>query len=146
MTTKAFESAIGWFPLILTISIGLFAYSTMISWGYYGERGWIYLLDHFGGIGLKTVIVFRVIFVLFVLVGAVYPLRAVLDFSDAMVLGMAFPNIIGSIILAPRVPGKSQELLEPLPIRGNGTCSINDVVHVNGKCKTLCPYSVMRET
>ena len=109
LTTKAFESAIGWFPLILTISIGLFAYSTMISWGYYGERGWIYLLDHFGGVGLKTVIVFRVIFVLFILVGAVYPLRAVLDFSDAMVLGMAFPNIIGSIILAPRVLEKVRD-------------------------------------
>ena len=109
LTTKAFESAIGWFPLILTVSIGLFAYSTMISWGYYGERGWIYLLDHFGGVGLKTVIVFRVIFVLFILVGAVYPLRAVLDFSDAMVLGMAFPNIVGSIILAPRVLGKVRD-------------------------------------
>ena len=109
LTTKAFESAIGWFPLILTISIGLFAYSTMISWGYYGERGWIYLLDHFGGVGLKTVIIFRVIFILFVLVGAVYPLRAVLDFSDAMALGMAFPNIIGSIILAPRVLEKVRD-------------------------------------
>jgi AGCS family alanine or glycine:cation symporter len=103
LTTKAFESAIGWFPLILTVSIGLFAYSTMISWAYYGERGWIYLLDHFGGTGLKTVIVFRIIFILFVIVGAVNKLDAVLDFSDAMVLGMAFPNIIGSIILAPRV-------------------------------------------
>ena len=109
LTTKAFESAISWFPLILTVSIGLFAYSTMISWGYYGERGWIYLLDHFGGVGLKTVIVFRIIFVLFVIVGAVYPLRAVLDFSDAMVLGMAFPNIVGSIILAPRVLGKVRD-------------------------------------
>lgn len=109
LTTKAFESAIGWFPLILTISIGLFAYSTMISWGYYGERGWIYLFDHFGGIGLKTVIIFRLIFVLFILVGAVYPLRAVLDFSDAMALGMAFPNIIGSVILAPRVLEKVRD-------------------------------------
>ena len=109
LTTKAFESAIGWFPLILTVSIGLFAYSTMISWAYYGERGWIYLLDHFGGAGLKTVIVFRIIFVLFVIVGAVNKLDAVLDFSDAMVLGMAFPNIIGSIILAPRVLGKVRD-------------------------------------
>ena len=109
LTTQAFASAISWFPLVLTISIGLFAYSTMISWGYYGERGWIYLLDHFGGVGLKSVIVFRLIFVIFILVGAVYPLRAVLDFSDAMVLGMAFPNIIGSVILAPRILGKVRD-------------------------------------
>ena len=103
LTTKAFESAISWFPYILTISIALFAYSSMISWGYYGERGWIYLLDHFGGSGLKTVIVFRFIFVGSVIVGAVYPLSEVLDFSDAMMLSMAFPNIVGSIILAPRL-------------------------------------------
>jgi AGCS family alanine or glycine:cation symporter len=109
LTTQAFASAISWFPLVLTISIGLFAYSTMISWGYYGERGWIYLLDHFGGVGLKSVIVFRLIFIIFILVGAVYPLRAVLDFSDAMVLGMAFPNIIGSVILAPRILGKVRD-------------------------------------
>ncbi len=109
LTTKAFESAISWFPVVLTISVGLFAYSTMISWGYYGERGWIYLIDHFGGTGLKTVIVFRVIFVLFVLVGAVHPLKAVLEFSDVMILCMAFPNIIGSIILAPRVLEKVRD-------------------------------------
>ncbi len=109
LTTTAFASAIGWFPLVLTVSIGLFAYSTMISWAYYGERGWIYLLDHFGGAGLKTVVVFRIIFILFVIVGAVNKLDAVLDFSDAMVLGMAFPNIIGSIILAPQVLKKVRD-------------------------------------
>ena len=109
LTTKAFESAISWFPYILTISIALFAYSTMISWCYYGERGWIYLLDHFGGSGLKSVIIFRVIFVLFVVVGAANPLRDVLDFSDAMTLSMAFPNIVGSIILAPRILEKVRE-------------------------------------
>ena len=103
LTTKAFESAISWFPYVLTVSIALFAYSTMISWGYYGERGWIYLLDHFGGSGLKTVIVFRIIFVAAIIVGAVHPLSDVLDFSDAMILSMAFPNIVGSVILAPRL-------------------------------------------
>ncbi len=103
LTTKAFESAISWFPYVLTVSIALFAYSTMISWGYYGERGWIYLLDHFGGSGLKTVIVFRIIFVAAIIVGAVHPLSDVLGFSDTMILSMAFPNIVGSVILAPRL-------------------------------------------
>ena len=109
LTTKAFESAISWFPYILTISIGLFAYSSMISWCYYGERGWIYLLDHFGGAGLRTVIVFRIIFVLFVVVGAVHKLSDVLDFSDMIILSMAFPNIVGSIILAPKVLQKVRD-------------------------------------
>ena len=112
LTTKAFGSAISWFPYILTGCIGLFAYSTMISWCYYGERGWIYLLDHFGGAGLKTVFVFRVIFVLFVVVGAVNKLTDVLDFSDVMILSMAFPNIVGSIILAPKVLEKVKDYWE----------------------------------
>ena len=109
LTTTAFKSVISWFPYILTISIGLFAYSTMISWCYYGERGWVYLLDHFNGIGLRTVIVFRVIFVGCILFGAINTLADVLDFSDLLILSMAFPNIVGSIILAPRVLKKVQD-------------------------------------
>ena len=109
LTTTAFESVIGWFPYILTISIGLFAYSTMISWCYYGERGWVYLLDHFNGIGLRTVIVFRVIFVGCILFGAINTLADVLEFSDLLILSMAFPNIVGSIILAPRVLEKMRD-------------------------------------
>jgi len=109
LTTKAFGTVFSWFPYVLTGCIGLFAYSTMISWCYYGERGWIYLLDHFGGKGLKTVVIFRIVFVLFVIVGATNKLSDVLDFSDAMILSMAFPNIVGSVILAPRVIGKVKD-------------------------------------
>ena len=111
LTTEAFGSVIGWFPYILTLCIGLFAYSTMISWCYYGERGWIYLLDHIGeeGVGLKTVVLFRIIFVIFIVVGAVNKLSDVLDFSDAMIFSMAFPNIVGSIFLAPKVLEKVRD-------------------------------------
>ena len=114
LTTEAFGSVIGWFPYILTLCIGLFAYSTMISWCYYGERGWIYLLDHIGeeGYGLKTVVLFRMIFVVFIVVGAVSKLSDVLDFSDAMIFSMAFPNIVGSIILAPKVLKKVRDYWE----------------------------------
>jgi len=104
LTMIAFESAASWLPYVLTISIALFAYSTMISWCYYGERGWIYLIDHFGeGKGIQTVIVFRLLFLAFILVGALNSLSDVLLFSDLMILSLAFPNIIGSIILAPKV-------------------------------------------
>lgn len=115
LTTEAFGSVIGWFPYILTFCIGLFAYSTMISWCYYGERGWIYLLDHIGGeegYGLKTVVLFRIIFVVFIVVGAVNKLSDVLDFSDAMIFSMAFPNIVGSIFLAPKVLKKVRDYWE----------------------------------
>ena len=109
ITADAFGTVFSWFPYVLAISITLFAYSTMISWCYYGERGWIYLLDHFNGAGLKSVVVFRIIFVLAVVVGAVNKLGDVLAFSDIMILSMAFPNIIGSIILAPRVLERLQD-------------------------------------
>ena len=104
VTMVAVKSFASWYPYVLTGCVVLFAYSTMIAWCYYGERGWIYIMDHFGeGFGLKSVIVFRIIFVFFVFVGAILKLGAVLDFSDLMILCMAFPNIIGSIMLAPFV-------------------------------------------
>jgi len=108
LTLAAFESFCSWFPAVLTICILLFAFSTMISWCYYGERGWIYLVDHLGeGIGVKTVIIFRLVFAAFVVVGSVNSLGDVLDFSDIMILGMAFPNILGSLFLASYVKEKT---------------------------------------
>lgn len=103
LTMVAFESVISWYPYVLTGCIVLFAYSTVISWCYYGERAWIYLLDHFNGMGHKTLIVFRIIYLAFILVGAVNTLSDVLLFTDLMILSMAYPNLIGSILLAPKV-------------------------------------------
>jgi len=87
----------GWFPAVLSVSIVLFAFSTMISWCYYGERGWQYLF------GLRSVVVFRVLFVLCVFAGAVLSMTHVITFADLMLLSMALPNMIGGVILAPRV-------------------------------------------
>lgn len=103
LTTTSFRTVLPWFPAVLTVCIVLFAYSTMISWCYYGERGWIYLLDHFSGSGLKSVVVFRAVFVFFVFVGAVTRFEQVLGFSDLLILCMAFPNILGSLVLAPEL-------------------------------------------
>lgn len=103
LTNAAFGRAISWFPAVLSICVILFAYSTMISWSYYGERAWVYLLDHFGGLGQRTLVVYRGLFVLCVYVGAVTNLEQVLAFSDMMILVMALPNIIGGMILAPKV-------------------------------------------
>ena len=100
MTARAWESLGSGFPAVLSICIVLFAYSTMISWCYYGERAWGYLF------GFKTVTIFRLIFVAFVFFGSILNLGSVLDFSDLMILCMAFPNIVGGIILAPMVKRK----------------------------------------
>ena len=61
LTVEAFRSEINWLPYLLAVCVIFFAYSTMISWCYYGERGWIYLMDHFNGAGLRTVTAFRIV-------------------------------------------------------------------------------------
>jgi AGCS family alanine or glycine:cation symporter len=99
MTRWAFSETLSWFPTILNISVFLFAYSTMISWSYYGEKAWQYIF----GTTKQAVIVYRIIFLGFIILGAVASLDNVIDFSDLMILSMAFPNIIGGVILAPRV-------------------------------------------
>ena len=86
-----------WFPYVLSISVVLFAFSTMISWCYYGERAYGYLF------GLRTILVFRLCFVACVFIGAVADLGPVLGFSDLMILSMAFPNILGGLFLIPKV-------------------------------------------
>jgi len=97
MTAAAFDSFVPGASYVLAVAVVLFAYSTMISWSYYGERAWEYLF------GSSTIIVYRIIFVCFVFLGAVTALSNVLSFSDMMILGMAFPNIIGGIILSPQI-------------------------------------------
>ena len=97
LTSKAFEGVISWFPVILSTSVVLFAYSTMISWSYYGERCWSYLF------GEKTAIIYRIIFVVVVFLASIVSASNVLDFSDLMILSMAFPNILGVLILSGKV-------------------------------------------
>ena len=94
MTTAAFGSVISWFPLILTFAVFFFAFSTMISWSYYGERCAIYLF------GDKASLPYKLLFLSCVAFGAIFKLGNVLDFSDLMILGMAFPNILGLFILS----------------------------------------------
>jgi Na+/alanine symporter len=98
VTSKAFASSISWFPLILTVAVILFAFSTMISWSYYGYQAWSYLF----GRSKRVEYVYKAIFCLFVIVGAASQLGSVINFSDAMIFAMLVPNMIGLFILAPR--------------------------------------------
>lgn len=106
LTAWAFGSVASWLPVVMTGCVVLFAYSTTISWCYYGEQACIYLARQVGGTGDAAIVVFRVIFVAFVFIGAVGQLDDVLMFSDMAVLCMAFPNIIGCVLLAPRARQK----------------------------------------
>lgn len=102
MTRYAFGLKLSWFPTVLSICVIMFAFSTMISWSYYGERGWTYLF----GKGKPAVLVYRILFLFFVVFGCTTSLGNVLDFSDFMFLAMAFPNILGGIWLSGKVKAK----------------------------------------
>ncbi len=97
LTSAAFGSVIGWFPLVLAGAVLCFAFSTMVSWGYYGERAWAYLF------GLQRVLLYRLLFLGAIFVGAIATPAAVVDFSDAMFLAMALFNIAGIYLLSGRV-------------------------------------------
>ena len=107
LTSKAFEKVFFWFPYLLVIAIFLFAFSTMISWSYYGLKGFDYL---FGGLfqrlfGSRSVAryTYFVLFLAFIVIGSSSNLGSVITFSDMMILAMGFPNILGLLILAPEV-------------------------------------------
>lgn len=97
LTSVAFGSVISWFPIILSISVVLFAYSTMISWSYYGERCWTYMF------GETSTMAYRIVFVIFIVVGSMTSASNILGFSDLLILAMAFPNFIGLYILHGKV-------------------------------------------
>ena len=103
LTSAAFGSAISWFPIILSIVVFLFSFSTMISWYYYGDKGWKYL---FGDSSIK---VYQAMYLGCIVLGAVASLGNVIDFSDMMILACGFPNIIGCLFLLPILETKLDE-------------------------------------
>lgn len=107
LTSMAFASIFSWFPWVLAIAIALFAFSTMISWSYYGLKAFRFLFGDaidklFGNKNAKRYIFFA-IYLVFVVVGAASSMGSVMDFADMMILSLAFPNIIGLLILAPEI-------------------------------------------
>ena len=110
LTSRAFDSVIPGFSYILTIAIVLFAFSTMISWSYYGLQSWKYLF----GKGKKADLVYKIIFLLFVIIGAASTLDAVIKFSDAMILALVFPNMIGLLLLFPKVKEELNKFIKAI--------------------------------
>ena len=99
LTSASFEHHVSWAPYPLAVAALLFAFSTSISWSYYGLKGWTYLF----GEGAVTQMVFKAVFCAFIALGCMIQLTAVLDFSDAMVFLIAIPNILGLYLFAPEV-------------------------------------------
>ena len=105
LTAQAFNSTIPYFDWVLMIAAVLFAISTMLSWSYYGLQSWKYLF----GRSKMADSLYKIIFLFFIVVGASISLGAVIEFSDAMIFAMVFPNVIGLVLLAPKV---KQELVK----------------------------------
>jgi len=99
MTSAAFERQLNWFPLPLAFAALLFAFSTMISWSYYGLKGWTYLF----GENQTGQTIYKLIFCAFVALGCMVQLGPILDISDALVFLICVPNILGLYFLAPIV-------------------------------------------
>lgn len=99
VTSQSFASVITWFPFVLFVAVTLFAISTLLSWSYYGQQAWATL---FGGSKIAD-LSYKLIFCSCIVIGAALSLGAVTDFSDGMLLGMCFPNLIGVYLLLPVV-------------------------------------------
>ncbi len=97
LTSRAFGEVLPLFPYVLSLAVFLFAYSTMISWSYYGERCAVWLF------GARASLPYKLLFLVFVFLGSVLTSTNVLAFGDLMILGMAFPNLIGVYLLSGKV-------------------------------------------
>ncbi len=97
LTSNAFGSVISWFPYILVVAVTLFAFSTLISWSYYGQQAWAFLFGKSKAMDLA----FKLVFCVFVIIGSSMSLEGVIKFSDASLFAMAFPNLLGVYLLLP---------------------------------------------
>ncbi|NDV49871.1 sodium:alanine symporter family protein [Salipiger sp. PrR003] len=110
LTSAAFGSAISWFPYVLALAVILFAFSTMISWSYYGLKAWTYMF----GEGKFQEVSFKILFCIFVIIGAAMNLGPVIDFSDAAIFAMALFNIVGLYFLMPIVKAEMNSYMSRL--------------------------------
>ncbi len=110
ITTAAFGKFIPFSKIFLTIAVVLFAVSTMISWSYYGLQSWKFLF----GRGKTADMVYKLIFCLFIIIGAAASMKSIWDFSDAMIFAMVFPNMIGLFFLFPEVKNLLKKYLSAI--------------------------------
>lgn len=96
LASNAFQSVISFFPIILSIIAVLFALSTLISWAYYGQKAWTFLL----GEGRKRALIFNFIYCAFIVIGSSLNVQSIINITDAMMLAMSIPNLIAIYILA----------------------------------------------
>lgn len=96
LTSTAFESIFPWFKYVLSVVVILFALTTVISWAYYGQKAWNYIV----GEGYKRTLFYQLVFLVFTVIGSVMNVKTIIDLTDSMILGMAVPNCLAMYIMA----------------------------------------------
>ncbi len=110
ITQMAFAEYIPGSDIFLTVAVVLFAVSTMISWSYYGLQSWKFLF----GRGYIADLTYKVLFLMFVVIGAAASMNSIWAFSDAMIFAMVFPNMVGLYFLFPIVKEQLKKYLEAI--------------------------------
>lgn len=110
ITASAFAEYIPFSNVFLTIAVVLFAVSTMISWSYYGLQSWKFLF----GRGKRADLVYKLLFLLFIIIGAAASMNSIWAFSDAMIFAMVFPNMVGMYLLFPVVKKQLRRYLNAI--------------------------------
>ena len=101
LTSRAFATVADWFPYLLTIAVVLFAFSTSITWFYYGQRSFLYLV----GDKPNADLAFKLSYLFVLLVGSAMALGPIMDIADSLLLAMGIPNILGLFLLRKEVKG-----------------------------------------
>jgi AGCS family alanine or glycine:cation symporter len=113
ITSKAFAEYIPYSNVFLTIAVVLFAVSTMISWSYYGLQSWKFLF----GRGKTADLIYKLLFLTFVVIGAAASMNSIWSFSDAMIFAMIFPNMVGLFLLFPVVKRQLKRYLDAINLK-----------------------------
>lgn len=101
MTSGAFESIFPGFKYVLSVVVILFALTTVISWAYYGQKAWNYIV----GEGKKRTLLYQLLFLTFTVIGSVMNVKTIINLTDSMMLGMAVPNCLVMYIMAKELKG-----------------------------------------
>ena len=115
ITSAAFSEYISFSGPFLTVAVVLFALSTMISWSYYGLQSWMYVF----GKSRVADLTYKIIFLVFIVIGAAGDVSSVWAFSDAMILALVFPNMIGLFLLYPKVKNELSSYIDKIKSKTN---------------------------
>ncbi len=107
LTSDAFATFLPQFPVILAVMVALFAFSTLITWSYYGEKAW----EYFFGPSRPSLLTYKLIFVSFTVIGTVLTFGSVLTLTDAFLFMCGFINLLGLYFLLPELKSEMRDYM-----------------------------------